>query len=150
LQAKTTKTKAWEELIFKLILKPDGNTPEGSIDQLVILFAPNSSNSDVFYFDEFGLVETPCKTATSGINESEILTNKITIYPNPFTNQISIDAAFVPSQIAVFDLTGKELILANNIDEANKQIPSLTVGSYLVRITNNERHYYFKIVKTNP
>jgi beta-glucanase (GH16 family) len=150
LQAKTSKTRAWEELTFKLILKPDGNTPEGSINQLVILFAPNSNYSDVFYFDEFSLVETPCKTATSSINESEILNNKINIYPNPFTNQISIDAAFVSSQITLFDLTGKELISAKNIDEVNKQIPSLNTGSYIVRITNNERHFYFKIVKTNP
>jgi hypothetical protein len=104
----------------------------------------------VFYFDEFGLIETPCKTATSSINESEILENKINIYPNPFTNQISIEATFVPSQIIVFDLTGKELIAAKNIDEVNKQIPSLNIGSYLIRITNNERHFYFKIVKTNP
>ena len=107
-------------------------------------------NIHSIYFDEFSLVETPCKTATSSINESEILNNKINIYPNPFTNQISIDAAFVPSQITLFDLTGKELISAKNIDEVNKQIPSLNTGSYIVRITNNERHFYFKIVKTNP
>ena len=49
-----------------------------------------------------------------------------------FNNQISIEAAFVPSQIAVFDLTGKELISAKNIDEVNKQITILNAGSYLL------------------
>ena len=150
LQAKTTKTRAWEELTFKLILKPDNKTPEGSINQLVVLFAPNTNNTDVFYFDEFALEETPCKTITTAINETVINKSQITVYPNPFTNQLKIEAPFVPKQISLFNLVGKEILTVPNITELNKQILLLNSGTYLLRLENNEHYFYFKILKSNP
>ncbi len=150
LQAKTTKTRAWEELTFKLILKPDNKTPEGSINQLVVLFAPNTNNTDVFYFDEFALEETPCKTITTAINETVINKSQITVYPNPFTNQLQIEAPFVPKQISLFNLVGKEILTVPNITELNKQILLLNSGTYLLRLENNEHYFYFKVLKSNP
>jgi hypothetical protein len=52
-QAYTTKSNAWEELTFKFSQIPQGSeTSAEQIDQLVLLFNPNSSTSDTYYFDE--------------------------------------------------------------------------------------------------
>lgn len=52
-QAYTTVTNAWEELKFKFSQVPQGSeTSFDEIDQVTLLFFPNSSNSDTYYFDE--------------------------------------------------------------------------------------------------
>lgn len=52
-QTYTTKTNAWEELEFKFSQVPQGSeTSFDQIDQVTLLFNPNSSTSDTFYFDD--------------------------------------------------------------------------------------------------
>lgn len=52
-QAYTTKTNAWETLEFKFSQIPQGSeTTNAQIDQVTLLFNPNSSTSDTYYFDE--------------------------------------------------------------------------------------------------
>jgi len=52
-QCYTTKTNAWEELEFKFSQIPQGSqTSTSQINQITLLFNPNSSTSDAYYFDE--------------------------------------------------------------------------------------------------
>jgi hypothetical protein len=52
-QAYTTVSNAWEELEFKFSQIPQGSeTSASEIDQIVLLFNPNSTNSDTYYFDD--------------------------------------------------------------------------------------------------
>jgi hypothetical protein len=52
-QAYTTKSNEWEELTFLFSQIPQGSeTAADQIDQVVLLFNPNSSNSDTYYFDD--------------------------------------------------------------------------------------------------
>ncbi len=52
-QAYTTTSNAWEELEFKFAQVPEGSqTSFDQIDQITLLFSPNSSSSDTYYFDE--------------------------------------------------------------------------------------------------
>ncbi|MCE3260585.1 MAG: hypothetical protein K0S12_2226 [Bacteroidetes bacterium] len=52
-QAYTTKSNEWEELEFKFSQIPQGSeTAANQIDQVVLLFNPNSSTSDTYYFDD--------------------------------------------------------------------------------------------------
>jgi hypothetical protein len=52
-QAFTSKSGAWEELEFKFALIPKGSqTRESEINQLTILFYPNSNTNHVYYFDD--------------------------------------------------------------------------------------------------
>jgi beta-glucanase (GH16 family) len=150
LQAKTTKTRVWEELTFKLILKPDPNTPEAAINQLVLLFAPNTNSSDVFYFDDFSIKETPCKQETTGMLNQYNEASDISVFPNPFTNEVNISAQFIPTDIELTDLVGKSVIRAATIDEFNKYVATLCSGAYYLRLTNDTHNYYFKLVKQMP
>jgi hypothetical protein len=52
-QAYTSVSNEWEELEFKFSQVPQGSeTGANQIDQIVLLFNPNSSTSDSYYFDE--------------------------------------------------------------------------------------------------
>ncbi len=52
-QAYTTVTNKWETLEFKFSQVPQGSeTSFEQIDQVTLLFNPNSSTSDTYYFDE--------------------------------------------------------------------------------------------------
>ena len=51
-QAFTTAQNQWERLELEFLDKPDGtNTSDTSIDNIVILFASNTTTGDVYYFD---------------------------------------------------------------------------------------------------
>jgi hypothetical protein len=73
-QAHTTKTNQWEELTFTFSQIPEGSeTNTTQVDQVTLLFNPNSSTSDVYYFDEIkgpGLLETPKTTEKEGEAEN--------------------------------------------------------------------------------
>jgi hypothetical protein len=62
-QAYTTVSNQWEELEFKFSQIPEGSeTSSTQVDQVTLLFNPNSNTSDKFYFDEIngpGLVSWP-------------------------------------------------------------------------------------------
>lgn len=52
-QAYTTVSNAWEEVQFKFSQIPQGSeTSTAEIDQITLLFNPNSTNSDTYYFDD--------------------------------------------------------------------------------------------------
>jgi hypothetical protein len=61
-QCYTTKSNQWEELTFLFSQIPQGSeTNTRQVDQVTLLFNPNSSTSDTYYFDEItgpGLVKT--------------------------------------------------------------------------------------------
>ena len=49
----TSVQNAWERLAFAHLDNPDPSTPDGGVDDLVILFATNSQTGDVYTFDNF-------------------------------------------------------------------------------------------------
>jgi hypothetical protein len=52
-QCYTTKSNQWEELTFLFSQIPQGSeTTAQQVDQVTLLFNPNSSTSDTYYFDE--------------------------------------------------------------------------------------------------
>ena len=75
-QAYTTKSNQWEEIEFKFSQIPKGSeTSAAQVDQMTLLFNPNSSSSDVFYFDEIqgpqlvSTTTTPVQTTKSEIKK---------------------------------------------------------------------------------
>lgn len=68
-QAYTTTSNAWEELTFKFAQIPEGSeTSASQIDQITVLFNPNTSTSDTYYFDN---ITGPVVVAV--IDKSELL-----------------------------------------------------------------------------
>jgi beta-glucanase (GH16 family) len=147
LQAKTTRTRAWEELTFKLILRPDPNTLDGSIDQLVILLAPNTSTNDVYFFDDFSLEERPCKELQSATEEIEANNSGIHVYPNPITDQLQLDLPFEATTFELYDMHGKLVTTASSLPDLNNQLPNMTAGVYWLQVGNGMKQCRIKLVK---
>ncbi len=147
LQAKTTRTRAWEELTFKLILRPDPNTLDGSIDQLVILLAPNTSTNDVYFFDDFSLEERPCKELQSATEEIEANNSGIHVYPNPITDQLQLDLPFEATTFELYDMHGKLVTTASSLPDLNNQLPNMTTGVYWLQVGNGMKQCRIKLVK---
>lgn len=66
-QAYTKKSNEWEELEFLFSQIPQGSeTSAAQVDQIVLLFNPNSSTSDTYYFDD--LTGPPLNDLSEQIN----------------------------------------------------------------------------------
>ena len=86
----------------------------------------------------------------------EALASSMNIYPNPFSNQLTID--FVSDvneeniRIGIYDLTGKVVLQTEtDVVEGSNKIPmdvsALPKGTYLVRFDNENDSQYAKIIK---
>lgn len=79
-QAYTTVSNQWEELEFKFSQIPEGSeTSTTQVDQVTLLFNPNSNTSDKFYFDEItgpGLVSWPPEKIASPEEPPKKTSNK--------------------------------------------------------------------------
>lgn len=145
-QAKTKKTREWELVEFKQILSPDLQTPANSIDQFVMLPAPNSSSNDVFFFDEFRLQEKPCKDAANGL-ENLHFESDIVLFPNPFSNEVSIQTNQVIKELLWFDVSGKCVGTYQTLQDLNQHLYALPSGLYMLVIRTEEGSKTIKLRK---
>lgn len=76
-QAYTTTSNAWEELEFKFAQIPEGSqTSFNQIDQITLLFSPNSASSDTYYFDDITGPVVVSKDKSESIGSKIQTTNK--------------------------------------------------------------------------
>lgn len=69
-QAHTTETGKWEEMEFKFAQIPEGSeTPTTGVNQLTLLFNPNSTTSDTYYFDDITGPEIIADTQQQGTDK---------------------------------------------------------------------------------
>ena len=84
---------------------------------------------------------------TTGINETtdELAVN---VFPNPAKNKISIQAQQQLTDVALTDITGREVVRINNISSSNSTIDvsGLSAGTYLLRAKNNRNNFVTKVV----
>ncbi len=146
LQAITTKTRAWEELTFSLILKPDVSTPAQDIDQLVILFAPNSNSTDVYYIDDIALELSPCNGSNS-LGDIQKYTQPLAIYPNPFSTIFSFSNEQFVESISMYGLDGKIYFENRNKQNYVDELASIPEGFYLLKIITQNQIVFKKIQK---
>ncbi len=63
---------------------------------------------------------------------------KVTVYPNPATNYISIDNADNVKQITIINLVGRKLKTFENVQKDERyDVSELPNGMYLVQIVDN-------------
>lgn len=86
-EAFTTKQNQWERLEFQYLDRPDPTTLNTRINQLVLLFNPNSTTGHTYYFDNFDVYREGSVTSTE-----EVLSSRgpaLRIAPNPVRDQLS-------------------------------------------------------------
>jgi len=84
-EAYTTKQNEWEQLEFTLLDQPDPSTADGSIDQIVLLFASDSRTDGTYYYDNFEVFGQEESTA---IGMAPAMLGRVTISPNPVSGPL--------------------------------------------------------------
>lgn len=117
----------------------------------VSVYCPNKSGNDFFkiesviYFDGSNVW-----MSTLGINEQDLL-NNISVYPNPFSNSISVDNKDgIIQSIKLIDLNGRVLFEMSQINselvELN-QLESVSSGTYLLILSGESSSKAYKVIK---
>lgn len=81
---------------------------------------------------------------TLGIEKNEDL-KQWSIYPNPTTNQLSINTDFQVMDVAIIDLTGKIVLTAKQGKSID--VSALKSGNYFVRFINEGKVYQKQFIK---
>jgi len=83
-----------------------------------------------------------------GINQSTV--NKLSVYPNPVNESLTINATFNPSQnrdIYIYSITGQEKMRVLNVGQ-KISVASLQPGLYIIQIISEDgRIYSGKFIK---
>jgi beta-glucanase (GH16 family) len=130
----TTKQNEWERLSFAFTDKPDAGVSNQAINQLILLFAPNSNTGSTYYFDNF---EIYAKSATATIDIEK--NYALHISPNPVSDflNITVNKDKAIAQIEVIDASGKQLFFKNNIQNSEYRIntQAFPSGIYYLNIS---------------
>jgi hypothetical protein len=142
--ATITKANEWEELTF------DYNSPT--------LFPPvnNNDNKIVFFFD-FGTKGDGSANSTYYFDDiafsdflsiSSFAISKVKIYPNPASNQLSIDADGEIQKVSIYNLIGQEVLTKSS--KGNKttlQTSGLHKGVYIAKTTIDGKESTTRFIK---
>ncbi|MEN9987453.1 MAG: hypothetical protein RLZZ585_492 [Bacteroidota bacterium] len=112
------------------------------------------SNTGALYFDMMR-IQTDCYESyptrfNPSVNIEETLTNtkNVSVYPNPFTNQITVSSETELQKIELFHANGQVI---NNASVSGKEFTletsQLMNGIYLLQVTNLEGMEIIKIIK---
>jgi hypothetical protein len=117
----------------------------------VSVFCPNKSGNDflkieaVIYFDGSNVW-----TSTLGLDEQDLLEN-VSIFPNPFTNSISVDnKAGVIQSLKLIDLNGRVLSEMNQVNSELvelDQLETISSGTYLLILSGADSSRAYKVIK---
>lgn len=143
----TSKQNAWNRLIFDFLDQPDPSTSHQSINQLVLLFAPNTTTGHTYYFDNFSIYGQ-VTTAAPFITHSPFR-----IYPNPTADHLYITNEKINiTGLRLFTWTG-QVMMEQNITPAIQtrlNLSNLNHGSYILQIISAEgKSLNHKIIKAS-
>lgn len=75
--AHTTSQSGWQRLKFVLEERIDGNTPDSAVNQLVMLFNPNTLTGDTYYIDNVALYGSAGDAAASTMRVSSVVNGTV-------------------------------------------------------------------------
>lgn len=141
----TKKQNAWERLIFEFLDRPDANASPQAINQLVLLFAPNTNTGHTYYFDNFSIYGQVTTAVRTQVHRS------FKLFPNPVEEQITIvDPQEQISLVQIFSVQGKLMIQSKILPTVQPVIPihGLSTGVYFMVLHTVEGNVYtHKLIK---
>ena len=95
--------------------------------------------------DKNGCIEMSC--AITGLFEPEIFHKEVSIYPNPFHDQINIDTRG-KYQVVIYNIYGQRIFYQAEVkDFTSLNLPKLLPGSYFVQLIFEDGQQVVKVVK---
>lgn len=140
------KNGANSEIIF-LSTNNNPNLTCVDVDDMIYSNTNWTSNNNHFNIDPHTCFSTDCATipcSTVGISEFNL--SSFSLYPNPATNQLSIDTELVINSLSIVDLTGKTITTTNQPTKL-VDISNLPSGIYFINVTTDENTITKKFVK---
>ena len=121
--------------IVGMLIAPDGSVDNGSTSNITDAVANGfASGTEVAGIKNLGGPDV----------------NKLSVYPNPASNQINISGVSGNGVLSIFDLSGKEIVSSEmNLNNNNSQhisLDGISNGIYMVRFQTAEEVYTAKIV----
>ena len=130
-QVVTEQQNAWHNLRIPFLDRPDQSQSPLSVDQLVVLFAPNSFSSHTWYFDDFEVLSQEQTVSATQFNEAKYT---ITLQPNPAHDTIRFTAekSSEIGEMKILDTGGKvvKIISPGEIKSGDLAIGLLPEGLY--------------------
>ena len=110
--------------------------------------SPQNSDNIIFGYTWFKTRLLQDNSFVSGINDSELGESYYTwrVYPNPTSNNFTLESEEQLDWIKIYDLTGK-LVYTNNAPQFSNEIPLDQAGVYIVQVANQDRYGIQKIVR---
>ncbi len=105
-QVVTQQQNAWHTLQIPFLDRPDQNQSPLSVDQIAILFAPNTFSSDIWYFDDFQVLS---QDQTVPTRESDGNKQAFELLPNPANDilRFHADKSSEIREMKILDSGGK-------------------------------------------
>ncbi len=107
-------------------------SPSEEIANVVLLLNPASEEEETIFYDNF-MVEV-----ADNINEAAGL--ELSVFPNPFINEIEISAETSISSISIIDMVGKTVFSqdVNNVSKFTVDTSNLTSGNYILSVQTTD------------
>ena len=86
-------------------------------------------------------------TVNSTASISEVTQKSITVFPNPATNQLTIEESSQLNKVVVMDVTGKNVISLSNLTSNKIDVSALPKGMYVIQITTDSYTGTTKFIK---
>ncbi len=139
-------------------VKGAGNTNKTTSYSKIDLGAFIATSSNVLYYrlKQVDFDGTPTYSNQIVVNENELASNGVKVYPNPFTKTLTVDISSdvnTNTTIAITDISGKEIsttLVPVSVGNNTTTLPNLdllTAGVYFVKVSNGTKAEVFKVVK---
>ncbi len=138
-----------------------------TISNLVTIKGSNNGNSYP-YFYRWGVSELPCESnfvtakavidttcSLVGIQDNQLVQDQVSIRPNPFTNDLTVDYNFsndTPSDFIIRSTSGQEVFRKNKIQSTGVEVIDLSFlskGVYIFTVITEDKVQTHKIIKSN-
>lgn len=117
-------------------------TPSGSFIVIYIKSPLAVNSSTEVFFDNIELYET------SSLSANEFITPNVSVYPNPTSDFVTIKSNNLEiSEIFVFDILGKEVMLNSKLTNSRLDVSNLNSGVYFMKINASGTNITKKIIK---
>ena len=89
-------------------------------------------------------IELPAKLSTSDVEKTDVAT----LFPNPVTSELNIEAKEEIKQVTVYNLTGQQLFSKKGMAKSMKvDVSNLKSGVYIIEVKNDKTSKTYKIIK---
>lgn len=144
-QMQTTAQNEWHRLTIPYLDRPDAGASSGSVNQIIILFAPNSFTGHTWYFDNF-VVLGKSLTGSQGAD----LPEGSKIFPVPVSDVLNIQLSQNEKirQCYVYDVKGRLVLSENGADreELRLNVSQLGSGTYTLGILTSSGIWATKLI----